>query len=287
MQTENEHNTVIDQAVKAYDQIAATLHEQAAALSDVTIANLFDDNGLKLAKSNLRSLKLLEGQIEAKRKELKSIALEYGRAVDGRAKELFAISAPHRESLEGKIKAVEDEREAQRRKLELERIAQLTDAGYEFTGGYYRVGVKMIEPSQITKLSDEDFELIVTTGKAERERLNTERQQAELQRQQVHQERERIEAERAALAAERAELEALRRANDVAKAQQAEPVREPEPAASPVDEFFAPPKPQRPMDYERGFEACKSLALAILAQSETYKTRPQIIEGINALDAHN
>jgi len=260
MQTENEHNTVIDQAVKAYDQIAATLHEQAAALSDITIANLFDDNGLKLAKSNLRSLKLLEGQIEAKRKELKSIALEYGRAVDGRAKELFAISAPYRESLEGKIKAVEDEREAQRRKLELERIAELTDAGYEFTGGYYRVGVKMIEPSQITKLSDEDFELIVTTGKAERERLNTERQQAELQRQQVHQERERIEAERAALAAERAELEALRRANDVAKAQQAEPI---EPAASPVDEFFAPPKPQRPMDYERGFEACKSLALAI------------------------
>lgn len=279
MQTENEHNTVIDQAVKAYDFIAATLHEQAAALSDVTIANLFDDNGLKLAKSNLRSLKLLDGQIEAKRKELKAIALEYGRAVDGRAKELFAISAPHRESLEGKIKAVEDEREAQRRKLELERIAQLTDAGYEFTGGYYRVGVKMIEPSQITKLSDEDFGVIIYQGTVERKRLFDERQQAESERQQVQQERERIEAERAALAAERAELEALRRANDVAKE-----LAQPEPIEPAV---FAPLKPQRPMDYERGFEACKSLALAILAQSERYKTRPQIIEAITALDAHN
>jgi hypothetical protein len=272
MQIENEQNTVIDQAVRAYDEIAATLHEQASALSDVTIANLFDDGGLKQAKSNLRSLKSLDSAIENKRKELKAIALEYGRAVDGRAKELFAISAPHRESLEAKIKAVEDEREAQRRKLELERIAKLTDAGYEFTGGFYRVGVKMIEPSQITKLSDEDFDHIVSQGAQERKRLI-----AELEALRVEQ--ERIEAERAAMAAERAELEALRRANDEAKR-----VEEPAPIAPAV---FAPPKPQRPMDYERGFNACKSLVLAILVESETYKTRPQIIQGITALDAHN
>jgi hypothetical protein len=276
MQIENEQKTVIDQAVKAYDFIAATLHDQAAALSDVTIANLFDDGGLKQAKSNLRSLKLLEGQIESKRKELKSIALEYGRAVDGRAKELFAISAPHRESLEAKIKTVEDEREAQRRKLELERIAELAAAGYEFTGGYYRVGVKMIEPSQITKLSDEDFDHIVSQGEQERKRLI-----AELEALRVEQ--ERIEAERAAMAAERAELEALRRANDEAKRVD-EP--EPEPAPQPAD-MFAPKPTAQSLDYERGFNACKSLVLAILAESETYKTRPQIIQGITALDAHN
>jgi hypothetical protein len=272
MQIENEQNTVIDQAVRAYDEIAATLEIQASALSDITIANIFDDAGLKQAKSNLRSLKSLDSAIENKRKELKAIALEYGRAVDGRAKELFAISAPHREALEAKIKTVEDEREAQRRKLEMERIAKLTAAGYEFTGGYYRVGVKMIEPSQITKLSDEDFDHIVSQGAQERKRLIAELEALRL-------EQERLEAERAAMAAERAELEALRRANDEAKR-----VEEPEPIAPAV---FAPPKPQRPMDYERGFNACKSLVLAILVESETYKTRPQIIQGITALDAHN
>jgi hypothetical protein len=268
---------ILEQAVRAYDPIAATLHEQAAELSNVTIANIFDDDGLKLAKSNLRGIKSLDSKIEAKRKELKAIALEYGRAVDGRAKELFAISAPHRESLESKIKAVEDEREAQRRKLELERIGQLTEAGYEFIGGYYRVGVKMIEPAQITKLSDEDFELIVTTGKAERDRLQSERIALEAERQ-------RIAAERAAMEAERAELAALRASNDEPKLV---PEPTPEPVPSPVDEFFAPPKPQQSIDYERGFEACKSLVLAILAQPEKYKTRGQITEGITALDAHN
>lgn len=271
----------IEQAVRAYDEIAATLHDQASALSTVTIANIFDDAGLKQAKSNLRSLKSLDSQIENKRKELKAIALEYGRAVDGRAKELFAISAPHRESLEAKIKAVEDEREAQRRKLELERIDKLTAAGYEFTGGYYRVGVKMIEPSQITKLSDEDFDHIVNQGAQERQRLI-----AELEALRVEQ--ERIEAERAAMAAERAELDALRRANDEAKRIEVEPAPapEPKPAPQPAD-IFAPKPTQQSLDYERGFNACKSLALAILAESETYKTRPQIIQGITALDAHN
>ena len=275
---------VIEQAVRAYDSIAATLKIQAAALSDIKIANLFDDAGLKQAKSNLRSLKSLDSQIEGKRKELKAIALEYGRAVDGRAKELFAITAPHRDKLEAEIKAVEDEREAQRRKLELERIAQLTAAGYEFTGGYYRVGVKMIHPEQITKLSDDDFKLIVQQGAEERERLNAERERIEAERVAAEQERLRIEQERAALAAERKELDALRRANDEAKAVA---VDEPAPAPSPVDEFFAPPKPTHSMDYERGFEACKSLALAILAQTDQYKTRAQITEGITALDAHN
>ena len=267
----------IEQAVRAYDEIAATLEIQAAALSDITIANIFDDAGLKQAKSNLRSLKSLDSAIENKRKELKAIALEYGRAVDGRAKELFAISAPHRESLEAKIKAVEDEREAQRRKLELERIAKLTAAGYEFTGGYYRVGVKMIEPSQITKLSDEDFDHIVYQGKQERDRVIAEREALRV-------EQERIEAERAAMAAERAELESLRRANDEAKRVD-EPAPQ-QPAPSPA-EIFAPKPTQQSLDYERGFNACKSLVLAILAESETYKTRGQITEGITALDAHN
>ena len=268
----------IEQAVRAYDEIAATLEIQASALSDVTIANLFDDAGLKQAKSNLRSLKSLDSAIENKRKELKAIALEYGRAVDGRAKELFAISAPHRESLEAKIKTVEDEREAQRRKLELERIGKLTAAGYEFTGGYYRVGVKMIEPSQITKLSDEHFDLIVEQGAQERKRLIAEREALRI-------EQERIEAEWAAMAAERAELEALRRANDEAKRVEVEVVPQ-QPAPQAVD-MFAPKPTQQSLDYERGFNACKSLALAILAESETYKTRPQIIQGITALDAHN
>lgn len=275
---------VIQQAVRAYDPIAATLQEQAAALSDIKIANLFDDAGLKQAKFNLRTLKSLDSQIEGKRKELKAIALEYGRAVDGRAKELFAITAPHRDKLESEIKAIEDEREAQRRKLELDRIGKLTAAGYEFTGGYYRVGVKMIHPEQITKLSDDDFTLLVEQGAEERQRLYAERERAEAERIAAEQERLRIEQERAALAAERAELEALRRANDEAKAVK---VAEPAPAPQPVDEFFAPPKPQRSMDYERGFEACKSLVLAILAQADQYKTRAQITEGITALDAHN
>ena len=86
------------------------------------------------------------------------------------------------------------------------------------------------------------------------------------------------------MAAERAELEALRRANDEAKRVEVEVA--PQAAPQPAD-MFAPKPTAQSLDYERGFNACKSLALAILAESETYKTRPQIIQGITALDAHN
>jgi hypothetical protein len=137
-------------------------------------ADVNTTDGYKLAIKGRAIFRDTRLAIEAKRKELKADALAYGKRVDEVAKTLTALVQPHETLLDGKIKAVEAEKErVKREKEEAERVAREAEAK-----------------------AKADAE-----AKAERDRIAAERAKAE--------EEARIERER--LAAERAELERQRR----------------------------------------------------------------------------
>jgi hypothetical protein len=91
---------------------AITISQYEALVSDIEIAkqqavesfNYEDSKGDKAARSYIAGLRKIRARIEAARKEAKAYALEYGRAVDGQAKELEAqilgLIEPHQQALD-------------------------------------------------------------------------------------------------------------------------------------------------------------------------------------------
>jgi chemosensory pili system protein ChpA (sensor histidine kinase/response regulator) len=89
-----------------------TISQYEALVSDIEIAkqeavasfNYEDSKGDKAARSYIAGLRKIRARIEAARKEAKAYALDYGRAVDGQAKELEAqilgLIEPHQQALD-------------------------------------------------------------------------------------------------------------------------------------------------------------------------------------------
>jgi hypothetical protein len=96
----------------AIEPKAITISQYEALVSDVEIAkqqavesfNYEDSKGDKAARSYIAGLRKIRARIEAARKEAKAYALEYGRAVDGQAKDLetqiLGLIEPHQQALD-------------------------------------------------------------------------------------------------------------------------------------------------------------------------------------------
>ena len=96
----------------AIEPRAITISQYEALISDIEIAKQHavesfdyeDPKGDKAARSYIAGLRKIRARIEAARKEAKAYALEYGRAVDGQAKELEAqilgLIEPHQQALD-------------------------------------------------------------------------------------------------------------------------------------------------------------------------------------------
>jgi hypothetical protein len=261
-------NTVITQALAEYKPIEAEIQKSLPNTDDYLINGVFDDDGYKAAKSALRQAKSVVSSIETKRKELKAIALEYGRAVDGKAKELAEVCQPTINTLSERIAAVDMEKERLRNEQRDKRTKELIAAGYEYVHGAYRIGDQVVHTSAIDSASDEDWAGIIERGKeaAERVRLETER---------LAKERAALEAERAALEAERAALAKER----LESAPQPEPAAPTAPAASIPAEFISSATPSK--EYIDGFNACRTLCIEIVKRSTQ---RRQIISDITDLE---
>lgn len=258
-------NETIKQALAQYDEVEAQLRSSLPNTSEYVINGIWDDDGYKAAKSALRTTKQLRSSIEAKRKELKAIALEYGRAVDGKAKELTEIVNEPIGDLESKIAAIDNEKERLRNERRNERTKELTAAGYEFSAGAYRVGAEIVHPTAIDDADDDDWQRILERGaKAKAEQEERQRKEAE--------ERERllkVEQENARL---RRELEQAQRM----AAQEPEPQPKPAPAPEPEPA----PQPKRSESYEAGFSAAQTLAIEIVGRA---KTRKDMLDEISVL----
>jgi chemosensory pili system protein ChpA (sensor histidine kinase/response regulator) len=115
----------------AIEPKAITISQYEALVSDVEIAkqqavesfNYEDSKGDKAARSYIAGLRKIRARIEAARKEAKAYALEYGRAVDGQAKELEAqilgLIEPHQQALDAITQREKDRVAAHEEKLRL------------------------------------------------------------------------------------------------------------------------------------------------------------------------
>jgi hypothetical protein len=96
----------------AIEPKAITISQYEALASDIEIAkqdavesfDYEDPKGEKAARSYIAGLRKIRSRIESARKEAKSYALEYGRAVDGQAKaleaEILDLIEPHQQALD-------------------------------------------------------------------------------------------------------------------------------------------------------------------------------------------
>lgn len=264
-----EQNQYLDQQLSKYDEVVGDLNARLADFKDITLG-LFDDEGYNAAKKDVREIKSIKKAIEDKRKELKQIYLDGGRAVDARAKELQEIVDPVLNKRIEAIDNVDREKERQRKALVMARTKELTDVGFDFSVGAYRLGVKIIHANAIESANDAEWNDIIEQGKIEKARLDEEISAKKA-------EDDRLAKENAELKAKLAELE------NVAK-----PIESTPPPATQqkaYDVAYVAEKPDvmpKPQLYKSGFDACRTLAIAIV---ENTKSKKEIIEQLKSLEA--
>lgn len=268
----------IADALQQYNLSDARIAEIKAYCDALSIAGPEDAEGYKAVAKALTSARKVRTSIESKRKDLKAVALEYGRAVDGEAKRLTSLVQPIEDRL-AVMKAEVDQIAEQKRQARIASIkSQLAGAGYLFDGYGWKIGSLIVYEQQIQDIDEPTLEQFLAQGRAELERLRAE----EAARRA---EAERIAAEQAAAAAA---------AQPVAEvAQASEPIRQtvhattPPPAPAPLNiPSFQAPAAAAPVrtvsaDFVAGFEAGKQSVLDLLAQGPT--TRNELIANIQAL----
>jgi DNA repair exonuclease SbcCD ATPase subunit len=267
------HQSIIE-ALEAYKPLEAEIKTALPSLDEVVINGTWDDNGYKAAKSSLRAAKSVRSTIDKKRKELKAIALEYGRAVDAKGNELMALCDPTINEIERRIAAVDIERERIKNEQRDRRSKELNEVGYAFSMGAYRLGAEIVHPSAMDDATEEDWRGILERGRKEADRLRAEAEVARAEADRLRAEAEKLRAERAELERMQRELEAARNPAPT-PAEPTEPT-EPTPAAI----RFTPQPPAASPEYIAGFNACRSLCIEIVNK---YSKRSEMINGINDL----
>jgi hypothetical protein len=187
--------------------------EAATFVNNLTIAGIDDKENYKLAKNVLAGVKKWRTSIEAKRKKLKAVALEYGRKVDGEAKRLTELVSKVEADLTWKVDAIDKAIEEARKAEQLRRHKLLTEAAWQFTGAWYVCGVHSIDASTMPTASEEQLTEWLTIGQAELTRLEAERIRKEEEAKaaaeaarKAAEDAKRLEAENAQKDAELAEM---------------------------------------------------------------------------------
>lgn len=216
----------------------AQMREELAPLIENCSALVRTPDGYERIRVAVGTLRSMRTGVEKKRVELKAKALEYGRTVDGKAKEitseLLKLETPlkaakdhvdhekedaKRREEEARLQAIRDAEEAKRReeeaKLQMERDRLASE----------RIALeaekKVMEQAQ--RLERDKAE---AAARVERERLAAERERLEAERRKVEAEKERldrIEFER--ITKEKAIAEAEARAEEAAKERRAAALR--------------------------------------------------------------
>lgn len=212
------------------------LVEQSAALS---VVDINDKKGIAAVRESRLELKRLRGSIETRRKELKAESLEYGRKVDGIAKELTAIIEPEEKRLQHEEDIVKREEErlaredAERKRAILRaRLAALAECGCNPMASEVEALTQVAfealladkqreKAERDARIAEEkaESERIAAAQKAEAERLEAAR--AKLEEQRLEQERIAAEQRRVAeerMAKERAEIDRIKAEQAAAQA---------------------------------------------------------------------
>lgn len=275
----------ITEALAQYAPLQQQITSSLPNLDDYIINGCWDDSGYDAAKRALRDAKRVATAIDTKRKELKAVALEYGRAVDGKAKELTMLCEPTIGTLNTRIASVDMEREKIKQAKRHERQQQLAEAGYEYAFSAYRVGDQIVHAGAIDDCTAEEWQGIIDRGVEASQRVRQELQAREDERRELEAQRKELEAQRRELDAQRAELDKVVFTEQAAtRTPQAATGTPPTPQAADfwgqeASHDIAPAtKPAEP--YTAGFDACRSLCIAIVSKGGK---RSEIIAAIESL----
>lgn len=180
------------------------LEQMVAESSALTVAGVDDKQGIAAVRESRLEYKRIRVNVEARRKELKADALEYGRQVDGMAKALTSIIEPEEKRLQHEEDIVKREQERIAREAEEKRQAMVRQrlADLQACGKAYL-------ESDIGSLSDEEFAELLASEQADKKRRDAEAARLETERKAAE-EKQRVEAER--LKQEREEFERQQKA---------------------------------------------------------------------------
>lgn len=261
----------ITEALAEYKPIERQISDALPNTENYIINGVWDENGYKAAKSALRDAKKVAREIESKRKELKAIALEYGRAVDNEAKRLIELCNPTISTLERRIANVEMEREKIKHEKRHKRHQELISAGFEFSVGAYRIGSEVVYPTAIDDANEDDWKGILDRGKEAKIKVDQQRAKEQAERQALAEARRKIEAKLAQLQKMRREAVDAQRADEPTAAQS---TSTPPTYTEPSVEVSAEPTRE---PYAAGFDACRTLSIEAV---RTIKNRADIIKAI-------
>lgn len=183
-------------AVKSYDVTEARLAELKKLAEETPVPKPGDKEGemrLKEAFSIVRNVRLA---VENKRKELKAVALEYGRAVDGEAKRLTGVLEPLETKLNGKRVQYDNAVLEAKKARAVEVRNRLTAAGFSFDGFMWVLGVLTLSPDAMEALSDEALADWEARAEKERARIADEAKRKAEAEAALKAESERLEQQR-------------------------------------------------------------------------------------------
>jgi len=186
------------------------------------------DDGIGKVEEAHKAVKRAETEIEKDRVELKSPALEFGRMVDAKAKELQAILDP----IEKHLKTQRDIHDAEKLKEKQAKEAAKASILNERVGRLSGAAIVVTDLAALSAMAADEFEFffakesrIVADAKADAERLEAlrleeiKRQASELRVRAEEIERQRL-ADEAVMAEERARMKAEREAVEARQAEE-------------------------------------------------------------------
>jgi hypothetical protein len=215
--------------LKKFDAVIPAVKELQARYMPMRIDGIEDVDGYKAVTEAFRFMVSKRTAIEDKRKELKADSLAFGKAVDGKAKEITEMLAPielhlksQKEVIDAEKKKIEDEKKLQEQAEMIRKHTELISAGMALIGNEYIWSSKLSDHTEclpsinIETLSDDDFNAFVSfimelnkkdaekieekrsadaaiAAKAEQDRLDLEESQAKLKEQQDAAEKERAD----------------------------------------------------------------------------------------------
>ena len=157
----------------------------------IKIADVDDKVGYVKVTTAISQVRNTRTAIEAKRKNLKSIPLELGKMIDGRAKELTDLLEPIETALKAEKERIDEiKEEAKRKKQEEqekkynERVIALNAAGMEFSGSGYKLkDLISISTLEIKGMNDKDWGTFIVRvnnlWEEDKQREETERKEKE------------------------------------------------------------------------------------------------------------
>lgn len=199
----------------------AALAELEADYANLIITGINDMAGYKTAKDGIRIIKGKRSILKSTRKELTAPALKYQKDLISAETGIDSRLEALQNSLDAKVTEIDDLKAAASRSLQLQRIQELTENGYNQAGNLLVCGPVNVSVDDLSSLEEEVYDSYLEKGKAEIERkaaeekrhndLKEELEEAKRllaeQREELKHMKDQLDAEKQELSLQKAALE--------------------------------------------------------------------------------